>query len=158
LLQAKSLVRKQQLAQKTDANELLKSMQDIADSFTKGSDASKTPDEVNSALGVASATLQTMLPLFEVQHQLAQREIEHAFAGVEACHNQHGREVRARLERAVAAEFSPKSSVNRHLQMQLKRNMRHVKDKEKIQQQARRAVRAMRHASHLLTRKFCVDL
>jgi len=60
-----------------------------------------TPADVNAAIGTASTALQTMLPLFEQQHVLAQQEIGHALAAVQACHDEHGGEVSARLEQAV---------------------------------------------------------
>jgi len=105
LLQARSLIR-QHRAQVTDANALLKSMHDVASSFTKGSAVTMTPAEVTAALGTAETALQAMLPMFEEQHDLAHREIQHSFGALQACHNEHGGEVRARLEHAVASEFA----------------------------------------------------
>merc|ERR1740130_2512018 len=72
-----------------DGSSLLKSMHDVASSFTKGSAITMTPAEVNAALGTAETALQAMLPMFEEQHDLAHREIQHSFGALQACHNEH---------------------------------------------------------------------
>jgi len=114
LLQAQSLVRKQR-AKMTDANELLESMQGVANSFTKGAVDTMTPDQVNDAIGTANAALQSMLPLLEQQHNLAEQEIQHALGAVQACHSEHGGEVRARMEQAVARELEAKEQCDEAL-------------------------------------------
>jgi len=109
LLQARKLLRVQR-TQTEDANYLLRSMRDVANSFTEGSAVTMTPADVNAAIGTANTALQTMFPLFQEQHALAQREIGHAMAAVQACHDEHGGDVRARLEQAVATAVVAKDN------------------------------------------------
>jgi len=110
-----------------------------------------TPADVNAAIGTASTALQTMLPLFEQQHVLAQQEIGHALAAVQACHDEHGGEVSARLEQAVTRAGVAKDDCEEGLDNAVEANMRHVQGKEKIQ-----TVCAMRRAQQLQTRQPCV--
>jgi len=102
MLQARSQVRKLQKERSKNADELLKSLQEAALSFTKDATATMTPAEVNEAIGTANEVLETMFPTFTAQHEGAQREIEHAIGVVQGCHDMHGGDESVRLQLAVA--------------------------------------------------------
>jgi len=109
LLQARASVHR---AKTTDAKTVLKSVQDVANSLRRGSQATMDPDQVNAALGTANTALQAMLPMFAEQNDIAQREIEHGVAAVQACHTEHGGEVGSRL---AAADFAAKEQCEESL-------------------------------------------
>jgi len=115
LLQAQSLVRRHQRSNLVDAHEVLQSLQNVANSLTDGSDVSMTPEEVTSAVGAANSALETMFPAFADQHRLAQQELADAIRTVEACHDEHGGELRVRLEQTVATQYAAKEECDESL-------------------------------------------
>lgn len=116
LLQARSLVRAQR-TQKTDADNLLKTLREAARSFTDDSaaDATMTPEEATEAIRRANSVLETMFPTFSAQHELAQRELEHAVGAIEACHRMHAGEENARLQQAVVRAEAAKNECEQAL-------------------------------------------
>jgi len=113
LLQSQRLVRKQSAQ---DANQLLAKVQNVAKSFTEGSEVSIDSDDVNTALGETSTALHTMLPMFAAQHAAAQQEINHALGAIEACQGQNGGEVGARLVLAATRALAEKEQCEESLQ------------------------------------------
>jgi len=104
LLQARSVVRKQDANQKHEGS-LLQSLQKIAQSLKQDSFATTDPIDVSRALGSANDALATMFPGFAVSHASAQHEVDIQIGEIEACHRSvvHGIEIRAHHERRLAA-------------------------------------------------------
>jgi len=97
------------------AHDFLQSVRAVANSFTTDSAVTMTPEDVNAAIGTANTALQTMLPMFEQQHNIAQQEIRDAVSAVYACHHRHGGGVRTSSEQAVARDLTSKNACNEAL-------------------------------------------
>jgi len=113
LLQARKVIRVHEQAM--TAHDFLQSMRVVANSFTTDSAVTMTPEDVNEAIGTANTALQTMLPMFEQQHNIAQQEIRHALSAVDACHHRHGGHRRTSSEQAVATDLASKNACDEAL-------------------------------------------
>lgn len=78
---------------------VMKSLEDVASTLTMDVDSwSLTKDEVQDALANAAEALSTLSPAIRQQVENAQQQINHATAAVQACHDDGGIQLRARLE------------------------------------------------------------
>jgi len=90
------------LKTKSDAKLLVKTLREIAESMTEGSTvAKKSQDEVNDALAAANEALVNLSPTIRSQVELAQNQVNHAGAAVQACHAQDGINLRNQLQEQV---------------------------------------------------------
>jgi len=114
LLQAKTVLRHSNFL---DANEVLKSVQKVANSFTKNSADTMTTDDVNAALGAANSALSALLPTFEEQHASAEREVELQLGEITSCHNsqEHGFEAGAVHAQELAANLAASNQCDESL-------------------------------------------
>merc|ERR1719272_146728 len=64
------------------------------------------PDDVNEALTTTSEALATLAPAIRRQVEMAQQQITHASAAVQACHVQGGAEARAHLQQSVVQQVA----------------------------------------------------
>merc|ERR1719326_2587323 len=86
---------------KIEAKTVLKTLKEIAESLTEGSTTTKTEEEVNDALAAANEALVNLSPTIRSQVELAQNQVNHAGAAVQACHAQDGINLRNTLQEQV---------------------------------------------------------
>lgn len=112
LLQARSVVRHATTDANADA--LLQSLRQTANSFKKGAVVTMTPEEVNIAIGTASGALSTMLPVFTQLTDLAQDEINIQVGEIAACHNsdEHGTQMTANHAVTAATQRAAQTQCN----------------------------------------------
>lgn len=83
------------------AKAVLKSLQEVAQSMSKGSRKTMSKDDVDDALNAADAALAALSPTIQTQVTQAQQQIDDAAAAVLVCHEVAAADTRATLQETV---------------------------------------------------------